>query len=332
MRLIFVGDVVPDVPVGRMDSSAETRVIGNLECAFYSAVNSVHISDKAYASILPADALKNVGTVGFDALSLANNHVNDAGNFDEAVEVLSKRFPNIQFFGTVDRPYAEFEHGGVHAFVIGCLEPCRSRGPRLFREEDVIKIVRRLRKKYSSNPELLIYIYPHWGKIGEYTRFPSPYQRKLAKQWIDAGANGIIGNHPHVPQGKEYYKGCPIYYSLGNYFFRGGIEPSVPASADRMVVQFENGIATELFCPPTASKGFLEACGVLNDKWTNWKWAKAVGPYYYKNSMRSWKDRLRNHKLNTWIKFIVWCLIPLNVYLLIANLSARRRSHMRCDN
>lgn len=41
----------------------------------------------------------------------------------------------------------------------------------------------------------------------------------MAKQYIDAGADAVIGCHPHVLQGMEFYKGKIIAYSLGNYWF-----------------------------------------------------------------------------------------------------------------
>ena len=43
--------------------------------------------------------------------------------------------------------------------------------------------------------------------------------RSLAKGYIDAGADLVVGCHPHVLQGFEYYNGVPIIYSLGNYLF-----------------------------------------------------------------------------------------------------------------
>ena len=40
-----------------------------------------------------------------------------------------------------------------------------------------------------------------------------------AHAYIDAGADAVIGAHPHILQGIEYYKGKPILYSLGNFWF-----------------------------------------------------------------------------------------------------------------
>lgn len=57
----------------------------------------------------------------------------------------------------------------------------------------------------------------HWGF--EYNRLPMPYDIDLAHRAIDAGADLIIGHHPHCVQPKEIYKGKTIYYSLGNFYF-----------------------------------------------------------------------------------------------------------------
>lgn len=57
----------------------------------------------------------------------------------------------------------------------------------------------------------------HWGV--EMKPFPEKWQRAMARRIIDAGADVIIGHHPHVLQGVERYKGKIILYSLGNFVF-----------------------------------------------------------------------------------------------------------------
>lgn len=66
-----------------------------------------------------------------------------------------------------------------------------------------------------------VVVYVHWGI--ERHESPEEYQRNLAKQYIDAGADLVIGSHPHVLQGIEYYNGKPIIYSLGNFMFNNTI-------------------------------------------------------------------------------------------------------------
>ncbi len=60
-------------------------------------------------------------------------------------------------------------------------------------------------------------VFVHWG--AEYTHVPSDRQRSLAHAFIDAGADLVIGAHPHVVQPVEIYNGKVIFYSLGNFVF-----------------------------------------------------------------------------------------------------------------
>jgi len=59
-------------------------------------------------------------------------------------------------------------------------------------------------------------VYTHWGV--EYSP-ATDSEKKLAHEFIDAGAEIVIGSHPHVVQEHEVYKGKNIYYSLGNLIF-----------------------------------------------------------------------------------------------------------------
>lgn len=62
-----------------------------------------------------------------------------------------------------------------------------------------------------------VIIYPHWGV--EYEKKHSKSQELAAHSWVDAGADMIVGSHPHVVQDFEIYKNRPIFYSLGNLVF-----------------------------------------------------------------------------------------------------------------
>ncbi len=63
----------------------------------------------------------------------------------------------------------------------------------------------------------LIIVYPHWGD--EYQSIANARQQELAHRFVDAGADAVIGSHPHVIQNIEVYKNRPIFYSLGNFLF-----------------------------------------------------------------------------------------------------------------
>ena len=70
----------------------------------------------------------------------------------------------------------------------------------------------------------LIVVCPHWGIEG--TNYANETQTSLAHRFIDAGADLVVGNHPHVLQGVEYYKGKLICYSLGNFSFGANRNPA----------------------------------------------------------------------------------------------------------
>ncbi|AZB44352.1 CapA family protein [Bacillus sp. FJAT-42376] len=65
-----------------------------------------------------------------------------------------------------------------------------------------------------------VFVHAHWGQ--EYDTTPHPRQEDLAKALADAGADVIIGHHPHVLSPVEVYKDSVIFYSLGNFVFDQG--------------------------------------------------------------------------------------------------------------
>jgi poly-gamma-glutamate capsule biosynthesis protein CapA/YwtB (metallophosphatase superfamily) len=69
----------------------------------------------------------------------------------------------------------------------------------------------------AATPHRYVIVYLHWGV--EYQQTPTRKQRRDAYLLIDAGADAIIGHHPHVIQKEETYKNKPIFYSLGNFIF-----------------------------------------------------------------------------------------------------------------
>ena len=75
---------------------------------------------------------------------------------------------------------------------------------------------KRLRKAREDGADL-VFVVVHWGREKQ-TKL-RPYQRPLAHAVIDAGADGVVGHHPHIWQGMEVYKGKPIAYSIGNFAF-----------------------------------------------------------------------------------------------------------------
>ena len=63
----------------------------------------------------------------------------------------------------------------------------------------------------------LVIAYIHWGT--EYSEELEAAQTEGARALVDAGADVVLGAHPHCLQGVEFYKGKPVLYSLGNYWY-----------------------------------------------------------------------------------------------------------------
>ena len=77
----------------------------------------------------------------------------------------------------------------------------------------------------------LVLTFMHWGD--EYVPQPNDRQKALARTMIDAGADVVIGGHPHVAEGAEYYKGKLIVYCLGNFVFDDFKDVEARASRSR---------------------------------------------------------------------------------------------------
>ena len=85
----------------------------------------------------------------------------------------------------------------------------------LFQTYDATLLNQKIAEAHTEYDHVIVFV--HWGI--EKNETPEDYQRSLAKGYIDAGADLVVGCHPHVLQGFEYYNGVPIVYSLGNYLF-----------------------------------------------------------------------------------------------------------------
>ena len=82
-------------------------------------------------------------------------------------------------------------------------------------DEQVRDDIRKARTVYRAD---IVIPVMHWGWENE--RTANDRQRQLARVMIDAGADAVIGGHPHVTQDIEHYRGKPIVYSVGNFVMK----------------------------------------------------------------------------------------------------------------
>jgi len=187
----------------------------------HTRVQGHFICDPRYAG-----ALRDAGV---SVVTLANNHIFDAGDrgFSDTMKNLDEA--GILYTGGGKdigdaRAGRYIEKRGVKIGFLGYTNLCNKgyvsmaadypgvapMDPRM-----IVEDIKAAREKAD-----LVIVSLHWGL--EDQPIIHPRQTAIAHQLIDAGADAIIGHHPHVPHGIEIYRGKPVLYSLGNLIFGFG--------------------------------------------------------------------------------------------------------------
>jgi len=204
--------------------NADMTVINN---EFPFSTRGEKAPDKQYTFRVEPSYVSALLDMGVDVASLANNHALDFGP-DALIDTFTTLDDaGISYVGAGEtKERAEeaifVEAGGRKVGVLSAsrvipvvewnIANCQ---PGLFCTYDSTRLVQRIKEIESQCDYVVVFV--HWGL--ERKTYPEEYQRNLAKQYIDAGADLVVGNHSHVPQGIEYYNGVPIVYCLGNYIF-----------------------------------------------------------------------------------------------------------------
>lgn len=140
-------------------------------------------------------------------LNLGNNHILDRGW--EGIEATTRVLEDngLSYFGVPGGDIATTtEVGGVDIGSVNFNQFLGQNDP-----EKAILAIRSMKKE-----GIFTVVYAHWGD--EYLS-ETDKEISWARSFVDAGADLVIGSHPHVIQGIETYKGKRIYYSLGNFIF-----------------------------------------------------------------------------------------------------------------
>jgi poly-gamma-glutamate capsule biosynthesis protein CapA/YwtB (metallophosphatase superfamily) len=169
--------------------------------------------------------IEGLANAGIDWVSLANNHIGNAGD-----QGILDTLQNLDSWGIA--------HGGAEANLAAAREPTLLDAGGItvgILGYDTIKpayaatsdspgsnemSTARVREDVAAAREAgaeLVIVFPHWGT--EYTATTTATQRRLAHAAIDAGADIVIGSHTHWAGGMEVYKDRPIVYSLGDFVF-----------------------------------------------------------------------------------------------------------------
>ncbi len=212
----FYGDLMPVL------RKADVRVV-NFECVLGERGRPIPKGGPNLNA--PEEALKTLTAVPFNVACLANNHSRDYD--DESLEhtLALLHEAGVRTVGAgmsgeqATRPLI-MDVKGVRLAILDCAEgeECRSRGgaaggygfePELL-EDHVIAL------KESGAADVVVVIF-HGGR--EHTPMPPPYVVEWLRGVAEAGADAVIGHHPHAPQGIELHGFTPIAYSVGNFCF-----------------------------------------------------------------------------------------------------------------
>lgn len=238
VRLVFVGDVMladgpgrtiaaGGDPLAAFDATLRNAdaAIGNLECPL--SARGAEMERKITTFRAAPDAVRVIGQ-RFTAMSVANNHSGDWGREAFLDTLAHLRAAGIEAFGGGGNLRAAhaplwLDRKGLRIAVLGYNEY----KPRAFEagpdwpgiawsaDAEVLADIAAARRAGAD----VVIPFMHWGWENE--REPSARQRELARRMIDAGADAVVGSHPHVTQGVDAWRGRPIIWSLGNFVFDG---------------------------------------------------------------------------------------------------------------
>lgn len=274
VRLVFAGDVLLSDHVlkayngaGGMDGVVDSLLRDVIDSSDIFMVNEefpfsdrgTAAADKQYTFRLPPEKVTMFNELGIDIVTLANNHALDFGtdalldtcdaldqagisrvgagaNLNEAKKpvIMEVKGKKIGFLGA------------SRVIPVGSWNAAAG-APGMLTTYDPAALLEEIRNLRQECDFLAVYV--HWGI--ERDERPQDYQRSLGQQYIDAGADIVIGSHPHVLQGLEYYKGKPIVYSLGNFIFGS----SIPRTA-LLTVDWDGENTVLSLVPGTSSAGY----------------------------------------------------------------------------
>lgn len=185
-------------------------VVANAEGPF-SFFNSVTVNkvDAPLNFTFDPILLTTLKEFGFTLLGQANNHTLNFGLDGFNQSKTSITIAGLNYFGDPSNkdiaPYIKEVNGEKIGFI--AYNEFTNGGV-----DNIISKIQEIRNQVSY-----LIVYPHWGE--EYNLSFTLSQQKVAHDFINAGADVVIGMHPHVIEPIEFYKNKPIFYSIGNFIF-----------------------------------------------------------------------------------------------------------------
>jgi poly-gamma-glutamate synthesis protein (capsule biosynthesis protein) len=201
-------DLIKDFLKG--DGIANDVVVANAEGPFtYNQSLTMGVKDGPLAFTFNPAILPTLKNLGFTLLDQANNHTLNFGMAGFRQSTTSIAATGLDWFGDPRnkevKPYVTEIRGEKIAFI----------GYNEFAYQGLNNVLQAI--KDAKKDATFVVVYPHWGE--EYKLGFTSAQQKVAHDFVDAGADVVIGTHPHVVEPIEIYGGKIIFYSLGNFIF-----------------------------------------------------------------------------------------------------------------
>ncbi|MDI6777680.1 MAG: CapA family protein [Patescibacteria group bacterium] len=193
-----------DLVVGNLEGPITSNKSTSVNTKMGESKNFVFTFDPIVAKVLAENNIKLV--------NLGNNHILNQG--EKGVEQTKKYLDEtgVEYFDGSQSSTLGTENSVKLGFVSYNYSVPDS-------AETAIEEIKSVKEQSD-----VVVVCPHWGT--EYkTGDPGNSVRALAYRFIDAGADAVIGTHPHVIQASEEYQGKKIYYSLGNFVFDQYFQP-----------------------------------------------------------------------------------------------------------
>lgn len=209
----------------------ETMQAADIMCLnneFTYSTGGSPLPGKVYTFRAKPERVEVLHQLGVDAVTLANNHVYDYGKeaLLDTFEVLEEA--EIPYFGagrTLEDAMKPLylEADGKRIALVGASRAEKNKmtpqatetEPGILRCYDTELYLQAIREGKENADFCIAFV--HWGT--EYSFELEQVQPDTGREYLDAGADAVIGAHSHCLQGMEYYDGKPIIYSLGNYWF-----------------------------------------------------------------------------------------------------------------
>lgn len=264
--ILFTGDVLLDRGVrqeaGRrgwpwlfsgvesLFHSADATVI-NLECPLTQVSTPLGKRFIFRADTCTASVMRRAGITH---ATLANNHTNDQGFQGLSSTISSLRRAGITPMGWGDSPEQRLsptliQKGPITAALFcAVLFPLENWMPSETDtapcQVDASRLAEAIRTYRSLHPSHRIICVLHWGI--EFQPTATPQQIRQARTLISAGADAIIGHHPHVVQPRHPSDPIPVFYSLGNFVFDQRTPEATRATVARLTLRPDTLLATSI--------------------------------------------------------------------------------------